>query len=236
VLTAEPLGETAAWPIPEALPAEAASPPAAQGDAKPNRPPPARPAAIHLWAGAGLLLALALVCAAVLMRSREPPAPPSALYTQDVAKRVAEIAEAKGLPLPLFQMHQPPQDLDPKLRRFVGIWVSDAGWRVSGRQLMLIVAEIGRDGSAVAYVSHGPPQARSHSHEPPFTTLVNARVVDDIMTFSANGDVSTVVMTRDKRIEMRRAFADGAVGSISLDPVWTQVGAEEAASLASMAR
>src|SRR5262249_47685689 len=152
VLTAEALAETEVSPLHATPAAEMPTPPVTNGARDgPARSRVVRPAAAYAFAGAGVLIVSALIAVVMAMRSVEPPEPLSALYTPQVAQRIAEIAEGKGLPMPLFEIRRPPPDLDGKLRRFVGIWVSDAGWRVSGRQIMLIVAEVHRDGGTVTY-------------------------------------------------------------------------------------
>jgi DNA-binding winged helix-turn-helix (wHTH) protein len=77
--------------------------------------------------------------------------PPGALFTASDAKRVAELADKKHLPVPAFEIRTPDPDVSEAARRFVGVWVSDTGWLGSKRQFMLIVTSVAKDGAVSGF-------------------------------------------------------------------------------------
>ena len=149
---------TVSPPLPPALDRPAVAP----ATLVPGDPHPSRQAIpenrSHVWgaAAAVLLLTGTLVATYLLGRVVQPaqpladlattmagsPSTTSRLFTEIDAKRVAELAEQKLLPLPTFQIERPAADVPDTARRFVGIWVSDKGWMGSNRQLMAIITNV----------------------------------------------------------------------------------------------
>jgi DNA-binding winged helix-turn-helix (wHTH) protein len=153
------------------------------------------------------------------------PSPPGALFTASDAKRVAELADKKELPVPAFEIRTPDPDVSEAARRFVGVWVSDTGWMGSSRQLMLIVTGVAKDGTASGYAVNGPSQPMSLEPGPSYSSPLVGRVSGN--TLSHNGKKPYVAsLTAQNRIELRMKFEDGTLGIIALDPVWTLLEAE----------
>jgi DNA-binding winged helix-turn-helix (wHTH) protein len=183
------------------------------------------------WASAaGLLCVLAATAQlAGLFARTAPPLPPATqLFTQDDAKRVAAVAATKQLPLPAFQIREPADDVPKGFRRFVGVWVSDTGWMLSHRQLMLIVTQVDRNGSALGYTVDGPPQPRTPVQTSAGSHVFQARISGDSLLYETEYGRRVATMTSQNRIELQMRWRDGRVGAVSLDPVWTLVEAERA--------
>jgi len=151
--------------------------------------------------------------------------PPGALFTASDAKRVAELADKKQLPVPAFEIRTPDHDVSEAARRFVGVWVSDTGWMISNRQFMLIVTSVAKDGTASGYAVNGPSQPMSWEPGPSYSSPLIGRVSGN--TLSHNGKRPYVAsLTAQNRIEFRMTFEDGTQANISLNPVWTLFEAE----------
>jgi len=154
----------------------------------------------------------------------------SELFTRADARRIAEIAEIKQLPLPAFQISKPSSGTNESARRFIGVWVSGPGWLRSNRQFMLIVTDVSPEGVAQGYTVDGPPQPKSSVQDTAIARAINAQILGNTLYFSGrNGDFAAS-LTAQNRIEFKLKFADGHVGVVGLDPAWTLVAAEKAAA------
>src|SRR5262245_35892493 len=72
------------------------------------------------WAAALLVVAMALG-SIPLVRFVRPP-PPDLVSAAD-ARRVADLAAEKDLPVPTFRITSPAEDVPDVIRRYVGVWV-----------------------------------------------------------------------------------------------------------------
>jgi hypothetical protein len=198
----------------------------------------------RLWVAAGGLLCVLLGAvylsaplAGLFSHPGSPaPRPASRLFTVADARQVAGIAVDKQLPLPAFQMREPARDVPKDIRRFIGIWVSDAGWYGSNRQFMLIVTHVDRDGTAEGYIAAGPPQPKSHVQSPAYTSPFKARISGDFLSYGDGGGEYVASLTVQNRIEFKLKRRDGTSGVVSLDPVWTLLEAERATSASAAQR
>lgn len=154
------------------------------------------------------------------------PPPKNRLFTEDDAKRVATIASDKQLPLPAFQIREPSRDLPKENRRFIGVWVSDTGWMLSHRQLMLIVTQVDPNGSAIGYTVDGPPQPKSPTQTPAGSHVFQARISGDSLFYDTNYGRRVASFTSKNSVELQMLWRDGKIGAVSLNPVWTQVEAD----------
>ncbi len=181
------------------------------------------------WAGAAGLLCVLLATAqlpGLFAHSTRPVPAATGLFTQDDAKRVAAVAESKQIPLPAFQIREPADDVPRGFRRFVGVWVSDTGWMLSHRQLMLIVTQVDRNGTAMGYTVDGPPQPKTPVQTQAGSHVFQARISGDSLLYDTPYGRRVVSLTSQDRIELQMLWQDGRVGAVSLDPVWTLVEAE----------
>src|SRR5262249_33753781 len=136
------------------------------------------------------------------------------------------IAANKQLPLPAFQIREPVDGVPKSFRRFLGIWVSDTGWTMSNRQLMLIVTQVDQNGGAVGYTVDWPPQPKSPVQTPASFHVFQARISGDSLFYDTDYGRRVASLTRQNRIEFQMLWRDGKLGAVSLDPLWTLVEAE----------
>lgn len=177
------------------------------------------PAAYLLWMFVHSTQERTGLAAAALLPRQPPPA--SDLFSTIDAQRVADLAASKQLPLPSFVIHRPAAGVPDSYRRFSGIWVSDAGWPVSGRQLMLIVTNVDAAGVAEGYVVDGPPQPKSRDQDAARFNPFIARISGDAFYFGSVTGERMASLMPDRQIEFRRTWRDGGASSVILDPAWT---------------
>jgi DNA-binding winged helix-turn-helix (wHTH) protein len=156
--------------------------------------------------------------------------PASELFSRPDAQRVAEIAEKKELPLPAFQIRKPANDVPESMRRFIGVWVSDTGWMISNRQIMMIVTDVDSEGVATGYVINGPPGPRSQVQNPANATPFTGRISGDVLVYGGPLGAHVMTLTVQGRIEYTMTFTNGAVGAATLDSAWNLVDAERVAA------
>jgi DNA-binding winged helix-turn-helix (wHTH) protein len=149
------------------------------------------------------------------------PAPASELLSTIDVKRVADLAASKQLPLPPFVIRRPADGVPDSYRRFVGIWVSDAGWSGSSRKLMLIVATVDVAGIAEGYVVDGPPQPKSRDLGPARFSPFIARISGEAFYFGSITGERVVSLMSNGQVAFKRTWRDGSAASVMLDPAWT---------------
>ena len=162
--------------------------------------------------------------------------PASELFSGADAQRIAEIAEKKELPVPAFQIRKPANDVPENTRRFVGVWVSDTGWMISNRQLMMIVTDVDREGVATGYLVNGPPGPKSQVHNPANAMPLTGRISGNALVFQGPAGAHVATLTVQGRIEFTLTFVNGTVGAVTLDPAWNLVDAERVAAAKLSAR
>jgi DNA-binding winged helix-turn-helix (wHTH) protein len=144
-------------------------------------------------------------------------------------RRVAELAASKELPLPPLQMHAPGHEVPADVRRFVGIWASDAGWSGSNRQCMLIITDADRNGAVSGYQVNGPPQPVSRFQTLAHFSTVNGSVSAGSLSYEDAGGRYVASFLDQGRIQLDLTFRDGLVARVVLDPVWMLLNVDEAA-------
>jgi hypothetical protein len=93
--------------------------------------------------------------------------PANPLFSADDAKRVASFASDKHFNMPVFQIDTIDSDVPDSFKPFLGVWVSRVGQNNgSGRQVMLIVSHIDKDGVASGYYVYGPPTPKTWNQNP----------------------------------------------------------------------
>ena len=192
-------------------------------------------------AAAGAVLGTALIAAVVwvsLPRAGLIAPPPhelvSGLVSDLDAKRMAELAAEKDLPIPPFNIASPAADVPDTLRRFVGVWVSDDGWFKSHRQFMVIVTDANRDGDVSGYFVHGPTTPQSRVQGPALTTRFAAHVKDGTLRYDNRAGLHFASVTRGGQMHFQLLHKEGGTGVVTLNPVWTlpKDGAAQAAQRA----
>jgi len=159
------------------------------------------------------------------------PLPSSALnksFSEDDARRIAEIARDKLLPLPRIEIDTPDDDVPSAIRRFVGVWVSNKGFVGTRRQFMFIVTHVEKEGLAGGYTVRGPPAPNSRiqnlAEAVPFTACIAA----DMLTYSNPRGNYRVWFVKDNSLIFQQTYVDSYVTMVALEPVWTLVEAERA--------
>ena len=157
---------------------------------------------------------------------------PSDLFTEADLARTTSVAAKKKLPVPAFKIFKPSNDVPEKLRRFVGICISDAGFQGTDRQWMTVIVSVNKEGKAFGYHSRGPPMPNSFQN--PATTIAFTAVISGDSASYSTSDAKIVISFIEKgRLRYVETFNAGArVGStptVVLNPHWTLVAAERAA-------
>jgi DNA-binding winged helix-turn-helix (wHTH) protein len=152
------------------------------------------------------------------------PLPSSALnklFSERDARRVAEIAQGKQLPLPRIEIDTPDDDVPPAIRRFVGIWVSTKGFVSTNRQFMLIVSHVERAGLAGGYTVRGPPAPNSRIQNPAEAVTFTAYIADNMLTYSNPRGSYRVWFARGNSLIFEQTCLTGHTTMVALEPVWT---------------
>lgn len=108
--------------------------------------------------------------------------PANPLFSPDDAKRVDSFARDKHLSMPVFQIDAIDSDLADSFKPFLGVWVSRIGnGNGNGRQTMLIVSHIDKDGVASGYVAYGPPTPKAWNQKPASFRSFKTRIEDNTL-------------------------------------------------------
>ena len=142
------------------------------------------------------------------------------LMSREDTGRLAALAIEKELPVPAVSIGAPVESLPDTLHRFVGVWVSKTGWVGSGRQFMIIVTGVGRDGTAKGYFVNGPSKLGSRVPGPAFSASFIGRVDGGTLRYDGSMGMHLASLTADGRMEFRLIFPDGATSVAILDPFW----------------
>ena len=107
--------------------------------------------------------------------------------------------------------------------------MSSKGFVGTGRQFMLIVTHVEKEGLAGGYTVRGPPAPNSRIQNPaeavPFTAYIERKV----LTYSnPRGNYRVWFAGRDSLV-FRQTYIDDYVTMVALEPVWTLLVAERAA-------
>jgi hypothetical protein len=152
----------------------------------------------------------------------------SKLFTETDRKHVGEIAKLKQLPLPPIQIETLDDDVPASIRRFVGIWVSTKGFVNTGRQFMVAVTHVEKEGLAGGFTVRGPPASNSRIQNPAGAVPFTAVISDNVLTYSnPRGDYR--VWFVDNNLVFKQTYVTGDMTMVSLEPIWTLGEAERLA-------
>ena len=151
------------------------------------------------------------------------------LFSEDDARRVAEIAQSKQLPLPRVENDTPDEDVPLAIRRFVGIWVSTKGFVGTNRQFMFIGTHVEKEGLAGGYTVRGPPAPNSYIQNPAEAVAFTAFIAKNELTFSNPRGSYRVWFVGRNSLVFHQTYVSGYVTMVALEPVWTLLDAERAA-------
>ena len=147
-------------------------------------------------------------------------APVSEFFSDADRNRVNVVAKAKQLPLPSFKIYKPADDIAAGPRRFLGIWVSEFGFMGTGRQWMTIVVSVNTEGRAYGYHVRGPPKPNSLQTPPAFLPFTG-RISGDKLSYATTRGKIAISLAEHRRLDYKETLANGAVGRVILNPVWT---------------
>lgn len=145
-----------------------------------------------------------------------------AAQTLDLEK-VKLAATERNLKFPSFKVEAPAADLSPKLRRFIGVWVSEAGFNGSGRHAMLIITGVTQAGTASGIYVWGPPTPglpADFAKVPAGYQYVSARIAGDSATFEKPKFQLTVTLKADGTMQFAHKRNDGFIGKTDATPIW----------------
>ena len=162
--------------------------------------------------------------------ARLPASALNKLFSENDARRVAEIAQDKLLPLPRIEIDTPDDDVPSAIRRFVGVWVSNKGFVGTSRQFMFIVTHVEKEGLAGGYTVRGPPAPNSRIQSPAQAVPFTACIAADTLTYSNPRGNYRVWFVKDNSLIFHQTYVDGYVTMVALEPIWTLVEAERTTS------
>lgn len=151
------------------------------------------------------------------------------LFTISDAKRVAEIAQAKQLPIPVIEFDTPDDDVPAAIRRFVGIWVSNKGFVNTKRQFMFMVTHVEKQGLAGGWTVRGPPAPNSRIQNPAEAVPFTAYISGDLLTYRNPRGSYEVWFSEQGGIVFKQTYVTGDMTMVALDPIWTLLEAEGSA-------
>ena len=190
--------------------------------------PPDAPAPIPLprpwYAGAPARWAAAIVVALALATipvGRWAYPPPRDLVSVEDARHLAKLAAEKELPLPAFHITSRAEDVPDAIRRFVGVWVSDTGWRYSDRQLMVIVTSVTKGGVVSGYFVNGPSKPYSRTQGPAFVMAFKGHINAGTMRYDGYVGMYLANLNPEGSMEFKLIFQDGVTTAAKLKPIWT---------------
>jgi hypothetical protein len=109
----------------------------------------------------------------------------------------------------------------------VGVWISDGGFEKTGRQKILVIADVNRNGQVTGYHGHGPPTGKSTIRTParfsPFVGAISGRRLE----YTTSLQHTIAMFDARYRVDLTENFKNGLVGRVGLKPAWTLVDAEQ---------
>ena len=170
------------------------------------------------WAAVIMVAALVLVSFPV---AKVVYAPQRDLVSVEDARHLAKLAAEKELPLPAFHITSRAEDVPDTMRRFVGVWLSDTGWRYSDRQLMVIITSVTKSGVVSGYFANGPSTPYSRMQGPAFVMAFKGHINAGTMRYDGYIGMYLANLDREGSMEFKLIFKDGVTTAAKLKPVWT---------------
>ena len=172
-------------------------------------------------------------------RSAEPisiaPAPlereAEKLFTERDRDRVEQIARKHQFVLPPFQIVRTDASVPERLRRFVGVWVDESGYKGMGRRGMIIVTAAAIEGRIAGYYLYGPPDATSFNQGPADAIIIDSSIERDGFKFQGQkGDARyNVTLAANGTMQYFYQNSKGQTTTRTFTPVWRLLDAERKA-------
>jgi hypothetical protein len=165
--------------------------------------------------------------------------PANPLFSADDAKRVDTFARDKHFNMPVFQIDAIDGDVPDRFKPFLGVWSSRIGnGGGSGRQIMVIVSHIDKDGVASGYLVYGPPTPKTWNQNPSGFKAFKTNIVDAavrIQLLQQDKPYEVMLKTIDQGRMYYQAQENKRVSSNTLYPVWRLVDAAAGKDIADAA-
>lgn len=146
-------------------------------------------------------------------------------------QRVAALAKKRSLLFPNFTMEAASAEVPSEIRRFQGIWGSDAGYDGGlGRQAMLIVTGVNASSQAEGYFLYGPPTSASFNQSPAGFQRFSGAIAGSKLSWNSGPNFKReAVLQSNGDIVQQDRFFDGRVATITLKRLWTALESERSA-------
>jgi len=146
--------------------------------------------------------------------------PSNPLFSADVSALVSKIAHAKQLSVPPFQIDAIDDDVPGDAKRFMGIWASKVGnSNGRGKQIMLIVTHVDKEGVASGYMLFGPPPPTAWNQSPASYSPFRTKISKDTLQMKGRNVTNTFKLTDDGRFAYEVEMGN-RVSANTLYPIW----------------
>jgi Caspase domain len=171
--------------------------------------------------------------------------PANPLFSADDAKRVEAFARDKHFNMPIYQIDAIDDAVPEEFRPFLGVWASKIGnSNNTGRQIMLIVSHIDKDGVTSGYLVYGPPGSQSWTRDPANFRAFKTNITANALHILPRKAYEITLKSLDQRgrfslqeqMDLRTSYntlypvwrlVDAAAGKDAADPVLTSATAPE---------
>jgi hypothetical protein len=146
--------------------------------------------------------------------------PENPLFSEDAVKLVAKVAQTKKFNVPPFQIDAIDDDVTSDTKRFMGIWASKVGNNNGrGKEIMLIVSHVDKEGVVSGYMLFGPPPATAWSQTPASYVPFKTKIAKNVMQIKGRDRTHTFKLTDDGRFVYELEMGS-RVSSNTLYPIW----------------
>ena len=165
--------------------------------------------------------------------------PANPLFSADDAKRVESFARDKHFNMPIYQIDALDADVPDSFKPFLGVWVSRVGQNNgNGRQIMVIVSHVDKDGVASGYQVYGPPTPKTWNQNPAGFKIFKTNIVDGavrLQLLQDNKPYEIMFKSIDQGRMHYQATLDKHGSYDTLYPVWRLVDAAAGKDIADAA-
>jgi hypothetical protein len=157
--------------------------------------------------------------------------PSNPLFSADDTGLIEKIGRDKQFNMPPYQIDAIDSDVPDKLKRFVGVWVSRIGnGNGTGRQVMLIVSHVDKEGTASGYVISGPPTRTAWSQAPASYTAFKSKIGGDTLQFQVGKAQEILRLTENDQVSYHIQMGERSSWN-TLYPVWRLAASEAGKSV-----
>ena len=145
--------------------------------------------------------------------------------SQAQRERIALLAKERGFNSLNFSIDALKPDIPPPLRKFVGVWMSDAGMNGGkGRNAMLVTSAIDAGGQATGWLLFAPGGQGATETRGAATQQFSGAVADQTLAASSPFSDFTVRPGPGNTMVLNMVLKDGLTSRNVLKPVWLPAG------------